>query len=76
MIKINANDSVYEITKAHPEVVEVMLTLGFTDVARPGMVHGVGRETSLVKGAKLRNMDWDEIVKAFSEKGFDLILES
>lgn len=72
MIKINPNDSVYEITKQHPEVVEVMMSLGFTDVARPGMVHNVGRETSLLQGAKLRNMDWDVIVAAFRDNGFEL----
>ena len=76
MIRINGNESVYEITKAHPEVVEVMMELGFTDVARPGMVHAVGRATSLFKGAKLRNIEWDEIVKTFAAKGFELIIES
>lgn len=72
MVKINPNDSVFEITKNHPEVVEIMMGLGFTDIARPGMVHNVGRETSLIQGAKLRNMDWSMIVKAFEEKGFEL----
>ena len=72
MIMINANDTVYEITKAHPEVVEIMVELGFSDVLRPGMVHNVGRSVSLAKGAKLRNIEWDVIQKAFEEKGFAL----
>lgn len=76
MVKINANESVYEITKAYPEVSEIMIELGFTDIARPGMVYSVGRSTSLIKGAKLRNMDWSLIEKAFKEKGYELVEES
>lgn len=72
MIMINSNETVYEITKAHPEVVEIMVELGFSDVLRPGMVHNVGRTVSLAKGAKLRNIEWEVIRKAFEEKGYEL----
>jgi hypothetical protein len=75
MVKINANESVYEITKAHPEVVEIMIELGFTDVARPGMVHNVGRNVSLFQGATLRNFDWEAVKKAFKDKGYEISRE-
>ncbi len=72
MTIISANDSIYEITKAHPEVVEIMVELGFADILRPGMLQNQGRSVSISKGAKLRGIEWETIRKAFEEKGFGL----
>jgi hypothetical protein len=41
MTKLKATDNVYEITKTHPEVIEVMVSLGFSHILRPGIVHTV-----------------------------------
>lgn len=72
MTKIKATDTVYEITKAHPEVMEIMEGLGFHHILRPGLVHTTGRDVSLEKGAKLRNIDWEKLKAAFAEKGFEI----
>lgn len=72
MTKIKATDSVYEITKAYPEVMEIMVGLGFSHILRPGMVHTIGRTVSLEQGARLRNIDLGKLKAAFAEKGFEI----
>lgn len=72
MTKIKATDSVYEITKAHPEVLEIMVGLGFSHILRPGLVHTIGRTVSLEKGARLRSIDWEKVKAAFAKKGFEI----
>lgn len=69
---IKMNQTIYEISKVYPEVVDIMVELGFSDIQRPGMLQTIGREITLEKGAKLRNIDVEVIQKAFKDKGFDL----
>lgn len=72
MTHIQSNLSIYEITKNHPEIIDLMVSIGFQDILKPGLLQTTGRNISLEKGAKLRNIDFEVVKKAFEEKGFSI----
>ena len=51
--KIDLNQSVYDITKTYPEVIDIMVNLGFDEIKKPAMLNSVGR-IHTVLGAKVK----------------------
>lgn len=74
MKTLNLNKSVYELTQEYPEVVEIMASLGFTDITKKAMLLSVGRMMTIPKGAKMKGIAMEKIVAAFREKGFEIVL--
>lgn len=72
MKTLDFSKSVYELTQEYPEVVEVMASLGFTDITKKAMLMSVGRVMTIPKGAKMKGIAMEKIVKAFEERGFSL----
>lgn len=70
--KIDINLPVYEMVKSYPETKEIMAGLGFKDILKPGMLETAGRFMTLKKGAKLKKIDFANIIDAFSDYGFEL----
>ena len=69
---LDLNKSVYELTQEYPEVVEIMASLGFTEITKKAMLLSVGRVMTIPKGAAMKGIAMEKIVKAFEEKGFSL----
>ena len=69
---LDLNKSVYELTQEYPEVVEIMASLGFTDITKKAMLMSVGRVMTIPKGAKMKGIAMERIVEAFVKKGFSL----
>lgn len=51
---LKLDESIFELVTRHPEVVEIMVELGFRDIAKPGMLQTAGRFMTLSKGMKLK----------------------
>ncbi|MDO5016429.1 MAG: DUF438 domain-containing protein [Eubacteriales bacterium] len=73
--QIDLNKTVYELTKAYPELIDIMVDLGLTEVAKPAMLHSVGKIMTLPKGAKMKNIPMLDVVIALQAKGFQLVGE-
>lgn len=54
--KIDLNRSVYDITKTYPEVIDIMVNLGFDEIKKPAMLNSVGRIMTIPKGAKSKGI--------------------
>ena len=67
---IDLDKSVYELTQEFPEVIELMRGLGFTEITKKGMLTSVGRIMTIPKGAKMKHIEMEDIVKCFVEAGF------
>ena len=52
---IDLRKSVYDICQAHPEAVEILAEVGFSEIAKPGMLATVGRVMTIPKGARMRD---------------------
>lgn len=66
---INLNDN---IAKEHEDFKEILFELGFKDIIRPGMLATVGKFMNLKKGAKMRKIPLEDIIKTLKEKGYQV----
>ena len=69
---LDLDKSVASLVKEYPEVADIMVELGFTEIKNPAMLASVGRIMNLKKGSQMKKIPMEEIVRAFREKGFDI----
>ncbi|NGM83696.1 DUF1858 domain-containing protein [Paenibacillus sp. 7124] len=67
---LSLNESIFDLVSRDPEVMDIMLELGFRDIAKPGMLQTAGRIMTLAKGIKLKKMDIDTVKQTFLRHGF------
>lgn len=72
MILLESNMSIYEMIKQYPEIKDIMIELGFGSITKPGMLLSAGKIMTLEKGSRMKNINWDVIVKTFESRGFQL----
>ncbi|MFF2019465.1 DUF1858 domain-containing protein [Paenibacillus sp. NPDC058177] len=70
---LKLDESIFELVGRHPEVMEIMVELGFHDIAKPGMLQTAGRFMTLSKGIKLKKMDPDTVKLTFEQRGFKVL---
>lgn len=73
--KLDLNKTVYELTQEYPELIEIMAGLGFTEIIKKPMMHSVGKNMTIPKGAKMKNISMMDVVTTLMGKGFELVGE-
>ena len=71
--KLDLSKSVYELTREYPELVGIMVDLGFTEITKKPMLHSVGKIMTIPKGAKMKNISMMDVVTTLMSKGFELV---
>lgn len=71
--KIDFTKSVYELCRKDPAVADVLASLGFVEITKPGMLQTAGRVMTIPKGALMRHVDMELIKKTFAEHGYEII---
>ena len=69
-IQIDLNETVYSLCTKHPELVTILSELGFTDITKPGILQSAGRFMTPVKGAALKHIALDDMVKTLTACGY------
>jgi len=69
-VKIDLNETVYTLCTNHPDLIEILSALGFTDITKPGMLQTAGRFMSPVKGAALKHIPLEQIVATLATHGY------
>ena len=69
---IDLKQSVFSLAQAYPEIVEIMKTLGFADIAKPGMLNTAGRFMTLPKGAAMKGIALSAVRDALERNGFTI----
>ena len=72
MNTIDLNVPVAEVLDQHPEVLDLLVELGFTPLANPLMRQTLGRTVSIAQAAKLKGMDLNQIVDRLKWNGYDI----
>lgn len=67
---LNLDRTVYELCSGDPEVAEILKEAGFADVTKPGMLNTVGRFMTILKGAQLKRIDFEDVKRIFAKHGF------
>ncbi|MGT2667016.1 DUF1858 domain-containing protein [Streptococcus rifensis] len=70
---IDLNQPVAELIKAHPELLDLLVELGFKPLANPVMRNTVGKVTSLKAGSKMTGISLEQIISALENNGYDVI---
>ena len=73
MKKLDLSKSVYELTQEYPELIEMMVGLGFPEIAKAPVRNSVGKIMTIPRGAKVKNISMIDIVTALQAKGFTLV---
>lgn len=72
--QIDLAKSVYELCREYPELVEILKETGFKDIANPGMLNTAGRFMNIPKGAMMKGIHMEDVMKAFEAKGFKVLV--
>lgn len=65
MKNINLKFSIYQLVNENPELVPILEELGFVEVTRKNMLKSVGKVMTIPKGAKLKGIPMEEIIKKY-----------
>ena len=72
MKELNLNKSVAELVREYPELRDVLASLGFTDILKPGALKLMGSIMTLPRGAVVKGIPMEKIRAALEAKGFVL----
>lgn len=73
MVKcIDLRKTVYELCSADPKIMDIMVDLGFEQLAIPGMLQSAGRFMTIPKGAKLKKIELEHIKSTFRARGYEI----
>lgn len=73
MKTIDMRRSIHDICKADPEVIEIMVSLGFDNITSPGMLNTAGRVMTLPKGALMKNIPMEKIKAVLASRNYTII---
>lgn len=71
--QINLSNSVYDICKEYPEIIEVMKELGFDSITNTGMLNTAGRFMTIPKGATMKKIPISHIITELEKKGYQIL---
>ena len=69
---IDLNKTVYDLCKEYSELPQILDTIGFHDIIKPGMLLSVGRFMTIPKGAAAKKIDLQEICKVLQNHGYQI----
>lgn len=73
MKTIQQHTSVYELCTTHPELISILMELGFKDLGNPLMLNSMGKIMTLPKASRAKGVAWDVIVSTLTAHGFELV---
>lgn len=73
MNTIDLSIPVAQVVDQHPEVLDLLVELGFIPLANPVLRQTVGRTVSLVQGAKMKGLDIQEIQRVLEYNGYEVV---
>lgn len=68
--RLDLSKTVFELTTEHPDLIDVLVELGFTDITKPGMLNTAGRFMTIPKGVAMRRRDLEEVRIDLEARGF------
>ena len=72
MKEIDLSKSVFELTEAYPELIDILKDLGFFGVANAVVRNTLGRVTTIPQGCQKQGQDLAEVTRKLEEKGFSV----
>lgn len=70
---IDLAQTVYQLTETFPELIDILASLGFTEITKRAIRLSVGKLMTIQRGADLRGIDMDSIVGTLEANGFTVV---
>ncbi len=70
MKTMDENQTLYHMVNQYPELVDILVQIGFKDVKQPALLNTVGKIMTLKKGAKLKGIPYQKIKEHLKEAGY------
>lgn len=71
--KIDLTQTIYQLTQAHPELIDIIASLGFSDITKKAIRMSVGKLMTISQGAAMRGIGMETVVKALEDNGFTVV---
>lgn len=68
---LDLGKSVYELVKQYPELKDVMVEIGFKDMAKPMALNTVGKIMTIPKGCLIKGFNIPEVLRKLEDAGFE-----
>lgn len=68
--KIDLKETVFNLCRENPEIIDALKAAGFTDIVNPVMRNTAGRVMTLEKGIKFKKVDIEYLKKVLNEHGY------
>ena len=65
--------SVHDLCGQYPELLEILRSLGFADIVKPGMLQTAGRFMTLPKGARVHGIPLETLRERLENEGFEVV---
>ena len=69
---IDFRKNVFEITEEHPEVIEIMVELGFKDMGNAVVRKTAGKMMTIPMGCRMKGISLEEVVRELEKNGYVL----
>lgn len=70
---LDMKKNVHDLATEFPEVIDIMIELGFKDISNPVALNTMGRVMTIPKGSQIKGIDLESIVNLFEDRGFEVI---
>ena len=70
MKEIDLEKSVYELTEAYPELIDILKELGFLGVASAVARNTLGRVTTIPQGCQRQGQELVDVIRKLEDAGF------
>ena len=71
--QVDLNKPVKQVLDSHPELLDILVVLGFKPLANPAMRQSVGKVVTLKQGCKLINLPLEQLVNELRWNGYIVI---
>ena len=72
MKEIDVSKSLYQLTEAYPELIDVLKDIGFMGVVNPVARNTMGRVTTIPQGSQKMGLDMADVVIKLKGAGFEV----
>lgn len=75
MKKLDLNKTVYQLTEEYPELIDILVEIGFTLIKNPTARKTLGRVMTIPKGCEKQGKNLSEVIAFLKENGFEVMGE-
>lgn len=71
--RLDLGKTIFELCKDDLDILPIMIQAGFTEITKPLMLNTVGKVMTIPKGAAMRGIPLENVLRLFREKGYEIL---